>query len=859
MIKKRLLREPGLFALLFCLLLFPSTSYSAEPAPETQKAVTVPAQTHEQKDHGMEEESQTDANADHEEAADAENTAPAQDMAWQAVWSGQREMIKEMRETALRLSDSFSAQTQNLSVLLQPFDEEARRLLVFANTFRGHPNPMEAVSRRMGATISDIEQVLKPVSLARAEAEGLLERVTHMADSLPDDVDKSQMSEEMQSYINDIVRTRLRLTAVLAQYDSLLPSLGLLNRLETARKEILEQLPKLWESYYLQTPTPWLNPDSWLNLGRNLYYSWQAMILRLPVELPGAAPQWGMAIIRFFIGLFFAGILSAILKRRLLHPNSPPALFHAFKVSLPWLVLGFAFIGSAVGANGDFFRLFLAFGSASILIGQVYVAWDLRRIEYPEVAQVTPPFLRLMPLAFISYLLMYLPVTSALALVIWAIFLVLRLFHFRNVKAPTFGPAQLEGGVLECEPIIVWLCLFISISGFQLYSMALYLAYVALAVAIELSMAGMNIVGAINERLPQEGVRAALARLLVALAAPFVLIVAVAGICLWVAILPGGTYLLADYAFKGISVGATQFNIIQVLLIVSAFYLTRTIVAMGTRFLARMPHQGIHFDATLITPMQTFLTYATWAAFCLFVLRSLGVELSNLAMVAGGLSVGIGFGMQNVVNNFISGLILIFGRSLQVGDVVEVGNLTGRVRKISVRATMVETYDNAIIYVPNSEFMAGRLINWTSSSRTVRRVINVGVAYGSDTEKVIKILIEIAKAHDNVLKYPVPNVNFADFGASTLDFQLRFWVKDYDLGVSTTSDIRLAINQRFNEENIEIAFPQLDVHLKDQQPAVPEMATRLQRPQSKLPRRNALIRPIVRKMPLKTDAKSAIA
>lgn len=801
-----------------CLLAFLAVLWSCPlfaadaTSPEPASAATSADDSKETRDE--DEAVQEKAVAD---GAEPHKAAPAQEHAWQAVWIGQREMIKEMRETAIKLSDSFSAQTQNLSHLLQPFEEDARRLLVFANTFRGYPNPMEAVSRRMGATITDIDQVLKPVSVARAEAEGLLQRVTHMADSLPDDVDKSQMSEEMRGYIEDITRARLRLTAVLAQYDSLLPSLGLVTRLETARKDILAQLPDLWENYYLQGPIAWLDPDNWVNLRRDMYYSWQAMILRLPVELPGAAPQWGMAIIRFFIGLFFAGILCAILRRRLITPSSPPAIAHAFKVSLPWLIFGFAFIGAAITANGDFFRLFLALGSGCLLIGQVYVAWDLRRVQYPEITKNRPPFLKLMPLAFGAYLLMYLPLTAPLVLVLWAILLSMRLLYLHRIKPPQLGPAKLEGGVLECETTILWTALFIAVSGLQLYSMALYLAYAALAIALELSLAGMNIVSTINEHLPQEGVRAAMARLLVALAAPFVLVVAVAGICLWVAILPGGTYLMADYAFKGISVGATQFNIIQALLIISAFYLTRTIVAMGTRFLARMPQQGIHFDATLITPMQTFLTYATWAAFGLFVLRSLGVELNNLAMVAGGLSVGIGFGMQNVVNNFISGLILIFGRSLQVGDVVEVGGLTGRVRKISVRATMVETYDNAVIYVPNSEFMAGRLINWTSFSRSVRRSINVGVAYGSDTEKVIKILIDIAKKQENVLKYPVPNVVFNDFGSSTLDFQLRFWVKDYDLGVATMSDIRLAINSKFNAENIEIAYPQLDVHLKDRE------------------------------------------
>ena len=149
---------------------------------------------------------------------------------------------------------------------------------------------------------------------------------------------------------------------------------------------------------------------------------------------------------------------------------------------------------------------------------------------------------------------------------------------------------------------------------------------------------------------------------------------------------------------------------------------------------------------------------------------------------------------------------------------VEVGGTQGRVRKISVRATMVETFDNALIIVPNSEFVASRLINWTRNSRTVRREIKVGVAYGTDADQVMKILLATANANSNVLKYPPPTVAFAEFGASTLDFSLKFWVRDYDVAVSTASDIRLEIEREFREQRIEIAFPQLDINIKELPP-----------------------------------------
>lgn len=826
------MRHFRLIILLFlslCLSAAPGLAASATApaaaagAAKTEKAAPAKAEKTDKAAGAVDKDKAADAASDQKTDGGTAGTeaAPPKHDPWEMIWAGQRGMLNEIKETAVRLSDGFSDQAANLTGKVQPYEEEARRLLVLTNTFKNWPNPMEAVSRRITVTVTQLNQVLEPVMLARSEAQGLLERVNYMADSLPEDLHDGRISPEMQSYIQDIGQARLRLAAVLAQYDSALaPSLALLKRLEKTRQDISQQLPVLWKDYYLQRPVPYLSPEAWADFGQQMLYSYQGMILRLPVEMPVTPDQWGTAALRFLICLLFTGVISLLLYRRWINQDSRPAGRHIFRVSLPWLCLGLSLLGSSLSATGEFFRLFLALGNLSIILGQVFLAWDLRLLKYPDVEQQPAPFLRLLPLTLCAYALLYLPLTKPLVLVIWTALVIASLIWRRRWRKVNYGSLQLESSVLDGDSIVLWLCLLLALSGLHIYSMALYLIFVSCSLALELSLGGMALVSNINEHLPKEGARAALARLLVALAAPVVLVVAVVGVLLWVGTLPGGMYLLGEYVFRGVNVGATQFNIVQILLIISVFYLTRTAVAMGSRFLAKLPKQGLQIDATLIPPMQTAFTYAVWAIFGLFVLRALGMELSNLAMVAGGLSVGIGFGMQTIVNNFLSGLILIFSRTLQAGDVVEVGGTTGRVRKISVRATMVETYDNALIYVPNSEFVASRLINWTRNSRTVRREIKLGVAYGSDTALVMKLLLAVANGHENVLKYPTPTVTFNDFGASTLDFLLRFWVKDYDVGVSTASDIRLAIEKQFREHHIEVAFPQLDVHIKDMPPRV---------------------------------------
>ncbi|MDR3358740.1 MAG: mechanosensitive ion channel [Desulfovibrio sp.] len=740
---------------------------------------------------------------------------------WESVWSNQRDMLNDVNSRAAALRDKFNTETADLNKKIRPFEEEARRLLVLTNNFKEWPNPLEAVGRRISATMRIVRQNLEALMLSRGETQALLDRVTQLADSLPDDVRNGRGSAEMQAYLKAIAQAKSRLAAVLTMYNRALdPATTLLERLQKARDDIDAHLPVLWKNYYLHEPVSWLSLSLWKHVPESMRYAAEGMALRLPVELPVTVEQWASAILRFVLGLVFTALLGLLLARHLLTPDSPPSARRIFRLACPLLCFGFSLLAASLSAGGEFYRLLLALGNLSIIAGQICLAWDMRRLKHPGAGGNVAPFWRLMPLTFCAYALLYLPLVRVISLALWGAFVIAALVAAPRGRKDIRCSLSLENGVLESETVVLWLCLVLTILGLHIYSMALYLFFVSASLALELCLGSMALISDLNGKLPSEGARAAVGHLLLALAAPVVLVTAVSSVLLWLATLPGGLYLLGEYLLKSVNVGETQFNAVQLLLIISAFYLSRTAVAMGTRLLAKLPAQGLTIDSTLIPPMQTAYTYAVWCIFGLFVLRSLGMELSSLAMVAGGLSVGIGFGMQTIVNNFISGLILIFSRTLQAGDVVEVGGVTGRVRKISVRATMVETYDNALIYVPNSEFVSSRLINWTRNSRSVRREIRVGVAYGSDTEAVIKIMLGIAGSHNNILKYPAPSAAFVDFGASTLDFVLRFWVKDYDVGVSTSSDIRIEMEKQFRGHGIEVAFPQMDIHIKELPPRV---------------------------------------
>ncbi len=277
------------------------------------------------------------------------------------------------------------------------------------------------------------------------------------------------------------------------------------------------------------------------------------------------------------------------------------------------------------------------------------------------------------------------------------------------------------------------------------------------------------------------------------------------------------TYLTAELAVGSIAISLSDIAIFA-FTVWLAFALSRLV-----RFvLEEDVYPRVNLAGGVPYAISTMLHYTLLVLGFLIAVAALGVDLSKFTILAGAFGVGLGFGMQNIVNNFVSGLILLFERPVKVDDVVQIGTHQGELKRIGLRASVLRTLEGSEVIVPNGQLISEEVTNWTFSDPQRRLEIDVGVAYGTDPHEVIELLTKVGSENEDVLKEPAPRTIFVGFGDSSLDFQLRAWTVKADQWVVVRSDLTLAIHDALKQANIEIPFPQRDLHVKGIPPVVLE-------------------------------------
>ncbi|UCH79680.1 MAG: mechanosensitive ion channel [Nitrospiraceae bacterium] len=254
----------------------------------------------------------------------------------------------------------------------------------------------------------------------------------------------------------------------------------------------------------------------------------------------------------------------------------------------------------------------------------------------------------------------------------------------------------------------------------------------------------------------------------------------------------------------------TIFFVIFIFLLILSAYLSKL---LRSRVLPKF-----HLEESINYNISRVFYYAFLVMSAAFSFQFIGIDFSGLVVVFGFLSVGIGFGLQNITSNFISGLILLFERPIKIGDRVTVGGTEGDVVEIKMRSTIIRSLENISIIVPNSEFVSAQVVNWTHGDKKVRIAINVGVSYQSDLDTVLRTLREVADEHKDVLHEPEPFVRLREFGDSSWNMILGVWISDPKDFYRVRSELNCAIVRKFRENGVEIPFPQRDLHIRSPLP-----------------------------------------
>ena len=257
-----------------------------------------------------------------------------------------------------------------------------------------------------------------------------------------------------------------------------------------------------------------------------------------------------------------------------------------------------------------------------------------------------------------------------------------------------------------------------------------------------------------------------------------------------------------------------QISVGHLILIIIIFFIVYGFLQLIKRVLKRAVAKG-KLEAGSLYSVYQIAKYFLWVLYIIIALQTVGFNLTVLLAGSAALLVGVGLGIQQLFNDYASGIIMLFERNVKLGDIMELEDKTvGKVIFIGLRTSKIETRDNIVLIIPNHKFINDKIINWSHIEADTRFDLKIGVAYGSDVELVKNILLDCASKHSEINKNPKPMVLFKDFGDSSLDFSLMFWTKKTWKIEPIRSDLRFAIDKTFREKNVEIPFPQTDVHIK---------------------------------------------
>jgi small-conductance mechanosensitive channel len=740
---------------------------------------------------------------------------------WESRASGVYQMVVEISNSVDAIIGAHT-----LSDRLASANLELTRLMRLFQISRAYPAQQEDLLRQMqGLRViigHELESAEIQKNLLTQRKEEIASLKKDMEGLVFDDKSSALPKKSLEMAEELLTRADQRLESVLG------PGRILLKNLDSAIASIEKDIPTTWRNYYLTSAASGGQVLGGLTSSVDQIFSWAKSLASMTLFIwPQTAANWLGALVRFLVALGVTALLGELIRRAFKGSKLAwkEGIAKIIQGSWLWLIVGLSLlIGSRNSLGGSYLALKLP-GVLILLWGLASLSWRLRVAALPKLEGHSSPLARFFPPAGLGVVFLFLDCPAGPMTVGWLMVLILFLIWRKRSKVAPTGEKLTFMETLSYSSAVYFAIgsLLTTILGYPRLAILLFMLLFTLVNIMILAAALISLGATLSDFYFDEKespIKRAISR---SLAIPLAFVLSLVAAVPWLWSTPGLEYLLLNFLKQGYTIGDASFEFSRILLIVFLFFLFRSLVAFGQTTLEELPRTFTGLEKGVIPPLKVLVTYLIWVIYAIIALGLLGVNFTSLAVVAGGLSVGVGLGLQAIFGNLVSGLILMFGRTIMVGDLVEVNGVLGTVKSVNIRSTELETAEKAVVYVPNSNIMSGQFTNWTRNHRQVRRKLIVQTVYGVDIALALTAMKEIALAHEKVMAADPPAAFLSEFGDNSLIFTLLVTIVDVDFGLSTLSAIRQAIERRFQELGITLYNPCLEVTLLTPKP-IPDLA-----------------------------------
>jgi small-conductance mechanosensitive channel len=595
--------------------------------------------------------------------------------------------------------------------------------------------------------------------------------------------------------------------------------------------EYSPQIPEAWKEYYLEQSGV-MNSRDWGRYGgmsglADAFYEWVNLTVDKKKFLYPQDPDgWLQSLTSFvLIGLPIALVGFLLHRGSRLFPVEPVNWRVAIMgiVRGPWryLTVGVALANASRNHLGGNYIVFFIPGVLILIWGLASTSWKLRLAAKSELAGVKSPLRRFYVPAVLGVLFLFADVPTGALSIIWFVVLMLFLFNLFRISKRSREDEELKGFLLErfaygSAYYFAIISFIISAVGFPRLAVLAFMLLFTVVNVLILGNAFVVLGTILCDRIFPKDVARVRNSILNAFLVPVTWSISLLCTFPWLWAIPGSTTLMENLLTTGYSVGQASFNLTRVLLILGLFFLFRSLRTLGSTSLENLPDE-IELSPAQIDPIKTLMTYVIWITFVMVAMGLLGFNWTTLTVVLGAIGAGLGFGLQGIFANLVGGVLLVFGRSLKVGDFVEIGAYSGTVRRVDLRCTEIETLDGSIAYIPNYTIVSTEYVKWTREGEfdQVLRTLVIRAFYGTNIDLALELILGACSGIAEVLDFPAPEVVLNDLNEKYLEFNLFITVKPVSRTVAILSGLRVRIEKSFYAHGIKLYRQSLEINVRE--------------------------------------------